>query len=51
VFIPNVTEYNSLLRIMVSSQSQDAETKELKDLITRLFIAYLTTLFELSGIT
>jgi hypothetical protein len=44
-----------MLRIMVSSQSQDAEAQELEDLIARPFprnghtqSAYLTTLFELS---
>jgi hypothetical protein len=54
VSIHSVTEYNSMLRIMVSSQSQDAVTQELEDLITRPFprnihlqSTYMTTLFEL----
>jgi hypothetical protein len=58
VFLPDLTEYNSTFRIMVSGQSQDAETKELEDLITKLFprnwhihSAYPTALFEISVIT
>jgi hypothetical protein len=58
VLIPSVTEYNSLLRIMVSSQSQEAETEVLEDLINKPFprkeqfqSAYPTALFEVSGIT
>jgi hypothetical protein len=58
VFIPSVTEYNSMLRIMVSSHLQEAETQELEDLINKPFprkghiqSAYPTALFEVSGIT
>jgi hypothetical protein len=58
VFFPDLTEYNSIFRIIVSSESQDAETKELEGLITRLIprnvhiqSAYLTTPLEFSCIT
>jgi hypothetical protein len=58
VFFSDLTEYNSMLRIMVGSQTQDAEAQELEELIARLFprnghtqSTYLTTLFEFSGIT
>jgi hypothetical protein len=33
----DLTEYNSMLRIMVSSKSQEAEAQELEDLIARPF--------------